>query len=71
MTFSLNHIISDIQRKENAILLSAPNIIDEAYQMTIYLQAYLGAIREDVTAHGFKTHWEEIIFFRNNLRAAC
>ncbi|MGV7107488.1 RteC domain-containing protein [Flavobacterium sp. U410] len=65
MTSSLNHIISKIQRKENAISLSAPNAIDEAYQMTIYLKEYLWSIREDVTKQGFKNHWEEINFFRN------
>lgn len=31
MVSSLNHIISEIQRKENAISLSASNEIDEAY----------------------------------------
>ncbi|ASE61007.1 RteC domain-containing protein [Chryseobacterium indologenes] len=65
MTSSLNHIISEIQRKENAISLSAPNTIDEAYQMTIYLKEYLWSIREDITKQGFKNHWEEINFFRN------
>ncbi|AQX83512.1 RteC domain-containing protein [Elizabethkingia bruuniana] len=65
MISSLNHIISKIQRKENAISLSAPNAIDEAYQMTIYLKEYLWSIREDVTKQGFKNHWEEINFFRN------
>lgn len=65
MISSLNHIISKIQRKQNAISLSAPNAIDEAYQMTIYLKEYLWSIREDVTKQGFKNHWEEINFFRN------
>ncbi|SDG02353.1 RteC protein [Epilithonimonas hungarica] len=65
MISSLNHIISKIQRKENAISLSAPNAIDEAYQMTIYLKEYLWSIREGVTKQGFKNHWEEINFFRN------
>lgn len=65
MTSSLNNIISEIQRKENAISLSAPNAIDEAYQMTIYLKEYLWSLREDVTKKGFKNHWEEINFFRN------
>lgn len=41
MTFSLNHIISEIQRKENEISLSAPNEIDEAYKMMIYLKNLL------------------------------
>jgi len=65
MAFSLNHIISEIQRKENAISLSATNAIDEAYQMMIYLQDYLMSIRERVIKQGFKNHWEEINFFRN------
>lgn len=65
MTFSLNHIISEIQRKENAISLSATNAIDEAYQMMTYLKEYLSSIRERVIKQGFKNHWEEINFFRN------
>src|SRR5690606_12329444 len=65
MAFSLNHIIPEIQRKENAISLTAPNIIDEAYQMTIYLKEYLWSIREDITTQGFKSQWEEINFIRN------
>src|SRR5690606_19899917 len=65
MVSSLNHIISEVQRKENAISLSAPNIIDEAHQMTIYLKEYLWSIREDIIKQGFKNHWEEINFFRN------
>lgn len=65
MTSSFNHIISEIQRKENAISLSTPNIIDEAYQMTVYLKEYLWSIREDVIKQGFKNQWEEINFFRN------
>ena len=65
MASSLNHIISEIQRKEKAISLTSPNEIDEAYQMTIYLKEYLWSIREDVTKQGFKNQWEEINFFRN------
>jgi len=65
MASSLNHIISEIQRKENKISLSATNAIDEAYQMMIYLQEYLFSIREDVIKQGFKSQWEEINFFRN------
>ena len=65
MTSSLNHIISEIQRKEKSISLTSPNEIDEAYQMTIYLKEYLWSIRDDVTKQGFKNHWEEINFFRN------
>src|SRR5690606_10518843 len=56
MASSLNHI--------NAISLSVPNIIEEAYQMTIYLQEYLRLISEDVTTKDFRNHWEEINFFR-------
>ncbi|EJL73984.1 RteC protein [Chryseobacterium populi] len=65
MTSSLNHIVSEIQRKEKAISLSYPNVIDEAYQMTIYLQKLLVSTKEDVIKQCFKTHWEEVNFFRN------
>ncbi|SPW29539.1 Uncharacterised protein [Elizabethkingia miricola] len=63
MASSLNHIISEIQRKENAISLSAPNAIDEAYQMTIYLKEYLWSIREDITKQGFKKIGKRSISF--------
>lgn len=63
MVSSLNHIISEIQRKENAISLSASNEIDEAYQTTIYLQEYLWSIREDITQQGFKTIGRKSISF--------
>ena len=65
MVFSLNHIISEIQRKENKISVSATNAIDEAYQMLIFLKEYLWSMREVVTKQGFKNQWEEINFFRN------
>ena len=45
MVFSLNHIISEIQRKENKISVSATNAIDEAYQMLIFLKEYLWSMR--------------------------
>lgn len=65
MVFSLNHIISDIDKQEKKISLSATNAIDEAYKMMMYLKEYLLSIKEDITKQGFKNNWEAINFFRN------
>jgi hypothetical protein len=65
MLSSLNHIISEIQQKENKILLSETNVIDEASKMIIYLQEFLQSVKKDIIKHGFKSHWKEINFFHN------
>ncbi|MGV6944059.1 RteC domain-containing protein [Sphingobacterium kyonggiense] len=64
MTSSFNHIISQIQRKENTFSLTS-NVIKEAYEMIIYLQDTLLSTKELITKKGFKDQWEEINFFRN------
>ncbi|WP_299177844.1 RteC domain-containing protein [uncultured Chryseobacterium sp.] len=64
MTSSFNHIISQIQRKENTFSLTS-NVIKEAYEMIIYLQDTLLSTKELITKQGFKDQWEEINFFRN------
>ena len=64
MTSSFNHIILQIQRKENIFSLTS-NVIKEAYEMIIYLQDTLLSTKELITKQGFKDQWEEINFFRN------
>lgn len=58
-------IISEIQKKELRLSAEASNLIDEAYQMTCYLQEILHAAKDYVVREGFKEAVEEINFFRN------
>lgn len=62
---SLNAIISEIQRKEDKVSLESSHLIDEAYQMTIYLKELLLVTREFILKDGFKNDAEEIEFFRD------
>lgn len=65
MKNSLKHIILEIHRKEDKLALQNKKLIDEAYEMTTYLQNLLSSVKEFVTNDGFETDAEEINFFRN------
>ena len=62
---SLHTIISEIRRKEDEISLKTPHLIDEAYQMTLYLKELLHVTKEFVLKDGFNDDVEEIEFFRD------
>lgn len=62
---SLNSIVSEIRIKEDKVSQETSHLIDEAYQMTIYLKELLHTAREYVLKEGFKNEAEEIEFFRN------
>lgn len=62
---SLNLIISEILIKEEKVSCETLHIIDEAYQMTLYLNELLRAMYQCVVKEGFKNEAEEIEFFRN------
>ncbi|GAA6765719.1 RteC domain-containing protein [Flavobacterium sp. CGRL1] len=62
---SLNSIISQISIKEDKISSETSHLIDEAYQMTLYLKEVLHNARECVLNEGFKNEAEEIEFFRS------
>lgn len=62
---SLHLIISEIRDKEDLVSKETSRLIDEAYQMTLYLKKLLNTTREDVINNGFKTSAEEIEFFRD------
>ncbi|OPC66443.1 tetracycline regulation of excision, RteC [Elizabethkingia bruuniana] len=64
MIHSLHKIISDIQGQERKLSAKADNFIHEAYQMTVYLQELLRAVKEDVIQDGFSSKEEEIHFFK-------
>ena len=62
---SLHSIISEIRIKEDQVSGETSHLIDEAYQMTIYLKEVLNTTREYIIKEGFKTQAEEIEFFRD------
>lgn len=65
MKYSLKTIISEIRLKEEKISLKNSSLIDEAYQMTLYLQELLSCAKDYVLTTGFVNEVEEIDFFRN------
>lgn len=62
---SLNAIISEIRIKEDQVSRETSHLIDEAYQMTLYLKELLNTTREYILKEGFETPAEEIEFFRD------
>jgi hypothetical protein len=62
---SLNTIVSEIRKMEEKISNETQYLIDEAYQMTIYLKELLHTAREHILKEGFKNKAEEIEFFRD------
>ena len=64
MKYSLDKILLEIHNKEDKILSQSKRLIDEAYEMTLYLQDLLGSVKKYLTEEGFKSDEEEIHFFR-------
>lgn len=64
MKHSLRTIILEIHNKEDKIQSQSKRLIDEAYEMTLYLQDLLFSIKKDIVEKGFKNDEEEIQFFR-------
>ena len=64
MKYSLQNIILEIHNKEDKILSQSKRLIDEAYEMTLYLQDLLFSVKTFITEEGFKNDAEEIHFFR-------
>ena len=65
MKYSLDNILLEIHNKEEMILSQSKRLIDEAYEMTLYLQDLLGSVKKYLTEEGFKNDEEEIHFFRS------
>jgi hypothetical protein len=63
MKSSLNDILTDIQNYEKSVSEHSTNLIDEAYEMTLYLQDLLFTVKKYVIEEGFKNDEEEIYFF--------
>jgi len=64
MKYSLQTIILEIHNKEDKVSLQNKRLIDEAYEMTLYLQELLFSVKEFVIKEGFKDEAEETHFFR-------
>lgn len=64
MKYSLQNLILEIHNKEDKILSQSKRLIDEAYEMTLYLQDLLFSVKIFITEEGFKNDAEEIHFFR-------
>lgn len=64
MKYSLQNIILEIHNKEDKISSQSKRLIDEAYEMTLYLQDLLFSVKKDVIDEGFKNDADEIHFFR-------
>lgn len=65
MKYTLNEIILQIRGKEDRISLFNSHLIDEAHQMTLYLQELLHSVKDVVLKDGLKNEADEINFFRN------
>jgi len=64
MQHSLHTIILEIHNKEDKILSQSKRLIDEAYEMTLYLQDLLFEVKKYIAKKGFQNDGEEIKFFR-------
>lgn len=64
MKHSLQNIILEVHNREDKILSQGKRLIDEVYEMTLYLQDLLFSVKKLITEEGFKSDTEEIYFFR-------
>lgn len=64
MEYSLQNIILEIHNQEEKILSQGKRFIDEAYEMTLYLQNLIFSVKKLITEQGFSNDAEEIHFFR-------
>ncbi|WP_343556234.1 RteC domain-containing protein [Sphingobacterium sp.] len=64
MKHSLQNIILEIHNKEDKMSSQNKRLIDETYDMTLYLQDLLFSVKKLVINDGFNNDSEEINFFR-------
>ncbi|MFV0470605.1 MAG: RteC domain-containing protein [Paludibacteraceae bacterium] len=65
MEIVLNKILSQIRHQEDKLSSQMMRTVDEAYQMTLYLNEMLGTIKAKVLQDGFIDERQEIDFFKN------
>ncbi|OPC21987.1 RteC domain-containing protein [Elizabethkingia bruuniana] len=63
MKNSLQNIL-EIHNKEDKISSQSKSLLDEAYEMILYLQDILFSVKKSITQKGFNDEAEEINFFR-------
>lgn len=64
MNYSTQNIILEIHKKEDKISSQSKRLIDEAHEMTMYLQDLLFSVKNSIISEGFKSEDEEVNFFR-------
>ncbi len=64
MKNSLQNILLEIHNKEDKISSQSKSLLDEAYEMILYLQDILFSVKKSITQKGFNDEAEEINFFR-------
>ena len=65
MEIILSKILSEIRHKEDKISSQMIRSSDEAYQMTLFLNEMLCAIKTEVLQVGFLNEDQEVDFFKN------
>ena len=65
MEIVLNKILSQIHRQEDKLSSQMMQMVDEAYQMTLFLNEMLGTIKAKVIKDNFANEQQEIEFFKN------
>ncbi|MDE1207685.1 RteC domain-containing protein [Tenacibaculum larymnensis] len=63
--FIYQNALKSIKIKEKNVSLSTDNIIDETYQMIVFLKGLLSELKTHVLEQGFSNAQEEINFFKN------
>ncbi|HEX8016265.1 MAG TPA: RteC domain-containing protein, partial [Flavobacterium sp.] len=64
MRKSINNIVSEIQEQERKLSVTCSGLIEEAFQMTVFLQELLVSAKEYVLSSGFENEAKEIEFFK-------
>ncbi|MBA5791569.1 RteC domain-containing protein [Flavobacterium sp. xlx-214] len=57
-------VLSRLITKEQRILLNSSSIIEESYQMTLFLKEMLGDLKQIIMVNGFTSEKDEITFFK-------
>jgi len=62
--FNYKNVFKNIQKKENTFKVSAESIIEESYQMVIFLREVMKGLKTNVVTNGFNDERSEIEFFK-------
>jgi len=65
MEIVLSRILSEIRNQEDKLSSKMMRTVDEAYQMTLFLNEMLGTIKAKVIRDSFANEHQEIDFFKN------